>query len=150
MAGRGAAIRRYIGVTAIGHLLWEVIQLPLYTLWREGSPGEIAFATLHCTAGDLLIALASLAGAWLLAGAAPWPARRFFVVAALTVALGVGYTLYSEWINVSVRGSWTYAPAMPRLPLLGTGLTPLLQWIAIPPLALWAARRAIVRESGTA
>jgi hypothetical protein len=32
---------------------------------------------------------------------------------------------------------------MPRLPLLGTGLAPLLQWLLIPPLVAWLVRRQI-------
>jgi hypothetical protein len=139
------ALRRYLGVTAVGHLLWEVLQLPLYTIWTEGTPDQIAFAVLHCTGGDVLIALASLTGAWILAGTPRWPAERFPAVAVLTVLLGVGYTLYSEWFNVSVRGSWTYAAAMPTIPPLETGLTPALQWVAIPLLALGTVRRATKR-----
>jgi hypothetical protein len=27
----------------------------------------------------------------------------------------------------------------PRLPIIGTGLTPLVQWLAVPTLALWVA-----------
>jgi hypothetical protein len=112
----------------------------------EGTPGELAFAVVHCTGGDLLIGLASLAGAWILAGTPRWPAERFRGVAVLTVLLGVGYTVYSEWFNVSVRGSWAYAPAMPKIPPLGTGLTPALQWIAVPLAALGAVRRAAGTE----
>lgn len=136
------ALRRYLAVAAVGHLLWEGLQLPLYTIWTDGTPGEIAFAALHCTAGDILIALASLVGALIVAGTPRWPAERFAAIALLTVLLGVGYTVYSEWFNVSVRGSWAYAPSMPTIPPLGTGLAPLLQWIAIPLLALGAVRRA--------
>jgi hypothetical protein len=32
---------------------------------------------------------------------------------------------------------------MPRLPVIGTGLLPLLQWLVIPPLVLWFVRRQI-------
>ena len=134
------ALRRYVAVAAVGHLLWESLQLPLYTIWADGAPGEIAFAALHCTGGDVLIALSSLVGALVLAGTARWPAERFAAVAILTVVLGVGYTFYSEWFNVSVRGSWAYAPSMPTIPPLGTGLAPVLQWIAVPLLALGAVR----------
>lgn len=141
-----SALRRYLGVSAVGHLLWEILQLPLYTIWAEGTPGEIVFAVTHCTAGDLLIALASLAGALVLGDATRWPAERFREVAIATVLLGLAYTVYSEWLNVSVRGSWAYAPSMPTIPPLGTGLSPTLQWIAVP----LAALRAVRRVSGTA
>jgi hypothetical protein len=45
-----------LAAVAIGNLAWEFAQMPHYTLWRTGSPGEIAFAVLHCTVGDVVIA----------------------------------------------------------------------------------------------
>ena len=68
-----------------------------------------------------------------------WPARHFLRVAGLTIAGGVLYTIFSEWLNVSIRHSWNYSQAMPRLPVLGTGLAPFLQWIVVPLLALVGA-----------
>ena len=49
------ALRRYVVVIGLGNLAWEFAQLPLYTIWHEGSLGEIVFAAIHCTGGDLLI-----------------------------------------------------------------------------------------------
>ena len=49
--------------------------------------------------------------------------------------------MYSEHLNVDVRRSWTDSDLMPRLPLLGTGLSPIIQWVVIPAYkrALWTA-----------
>mgnify|MGYP004011877643 FL=1 len=87
------ALRRYLVFVAVANLVWETLQLPLYTIWTDGTPGEIAFAVAHCTAGDLLIALASLAAGLVVAGNQFWPSRRFWEVAAIAVVLGVGYTV---------------------------------------------------------
>jgi suppressor for copper-sensitivity B len=125
------AVVRYLGAIAVGNLVWEVFQLPLFTLWRTASPAYLAFAALHCWAGDLLIASATL-GLGIMVAGRPWPSRGCARVATVTILLGVGYTVFSEWLNVAVRGSWAYAPAMPRVPPLGTGLSPLLQWIIVP------------------
>ncbi len=59
-----------------------------------------------------------------------------------TIILGAAYTMLSERLNVDIWRSWSYAAAMPILPLFGTGLTPLLQWLAVPGLtfALFAYR----------
>jgi hypothetical protein len=135
-------LRRYLAIAVAGHLLWEALQVPLYTIWREGTATRIAFAVVHCTGGDLLIATASLAGALVIAGTPRWPSERFRAVALLTLAFGLAYTVYSEWLNVSVRGSWAYSPRMPRLPPFGTGLSPVLQWIAVPSAAFAALRGA--------
>jgi hypothetical protein len=61
-----------------------------------------------------------------------WPLRNYGRVALLTILFGIAYTVFSEWLNVSVRGSWAYAADMPVVPWLGTGLSPILQWIVVP------------------
>ncbi|MFD1381691.1 hypothetical protein [Fodinicurvata halophila] len=53
-------LRRYLVFMAVGNLIWEFAHMPLYTLWMTGTPREIVFAALHCTAGDILIALSAL------------------------------------------------------------------------------------------
>jgi hypothetical protein len=136
-----AALRHYLAVTAAADLLWEVAQMPLYTLWATGTRGEIAFAVVHCTGGDILIATASLVLALVVAGRPEWPVRGFGQVGILAVAFGVAYTVFSEWLNIGVRQSWAYSGLMPVLPIVGIGLTPLLQWVFVPWAALLAARR---------
>ncbi|MEO6666719.1 MAG: cytochrome c [Nitrospiria bacterium] len=61
-------------------------------------------------------------------------------------ALGLGYTVVSEWVNVDLRGAWGYAAAMPRLPWIGTRLAPLMQWVLLPPLIAVVIRRAVGHE----
>jgi hypothetical protein len=134
-------MRRYLPAIVAANLAWEVAQLPLYTIRREGSAGEIAFAVAHCTGGDAVIALGALVLALVGVGEPGWPTTGFARVAVAATALGAGYTVLSEWLNTTVRQSWAYASAMPTLPPLGTGLAPLLQWLLLPPLCLLAARR---------
>lgn len=133
------ALRWYLGVSLAAHLGWEVLQLPLYTLWSTGTLRQQAFAVLHCTLGDIVIAGLALLMALSLFGRTEWPAVGTRHVYLASLMLGIVYTIYSEWLNVSVRGSWSYAASMPVIPLLGTGLTPLLQWIVVPTAALWIA-----------
>ncbi len=135
------AMRRYFLVIAAGNLVWEIAQLPLYTIWYEGTAGEIAFATLHCTGGDVVIAGTALLWALVLVGDRRWPHSRFGSVAASAVAGGVAYTIFSEWLNTEIRGSWAYTELMPELPLIGTGISPLAQWLVVPSAALWWLRR---------
>jgi hypothetical protein len=117
-----------------------MLQLPLYTIWRTGTASEIAFALAHCTVGDALIAAASLGAAVALVGRG-WPEAGYRRVAAAAITLGVGYTIFSEYWNVSVRGSWSYAGWMPTVPWVGTGLAPLLQWLVIPTVVFRYRRR---------
>jgi hypothetical protein len=152
---RGAwhrALRRYLGVIALGNLAWEFAHMPLYTLWRTGTWGEIAFAALHCTGGDILIALSTLTLALLAVGSGEWPVQRFRAVAALTVTLGIAYTLFSEYINIVIRAAWAYSDLMPVLSVFGfrVGLSPLLQWLVVPLAGFAAAHPVRSRRSAAA
>ncbi len=130
------AMRRYLAAIAVGNLAWEAAQMPLYTVWRTGSTRDIAFAVVHCTGGDVLIAGASLAGSLLLLGG-DWPRSHFLRVGGTAIVSGLAYTTYSEHLNTA-RSAWTYSELMPTLPWLGTGLAPLAQWVIVPALALKA------------
>src|SRR5258708_17972152 len=81
--------RRYFLAIAILNLCWEAAQLPLYTIWVDGSTGRRLFAVLHCTAGDLLISVASLVVALILAGNG-WPVRRSAYWRGATTAARLG------------------------------------------------------------
>lgn len=133
---RWAAVSRYLLVILIGNLVWETLQMQLYTLWVDGTWGQIGYALVHCTLGDVLIGAATLLAALLLLRAAMWPDTGRGQVMVVTVALALAYTMFSEWWNVELRQGWAYRDIMPRLPWLGTGLSPILQWIAVPLLAL--------------
>ncbi|SEL74736.1 hypothetical protein SAMN05443999_107206 [Roseovarius azorensis] len=141
-----SVIRRYIVYAAVGHLIWEMAHIPLYTIWVEGTWGEIAFAVVHCTGGDLLITMSTLLLALFLVGGQAWPSERARRVLLLTVALGVSYTIFSEWLNIVIRAAWAYRDIMPVVPVIDAGLTPLLQWIIVPTLAYWAATRVPLRK----
>lgn len=136
---------RIILLFAAFNLAWELIQLPFYTIWNTGTPGEIIYAVLHCTVGDVLIGTATWAisrlaiGGWQHRPRSEWPLLVCFIVLALA------YTVFSEWMNVNVTRSWAYTDHMPLIPPLGTGLTPILQWIIVPILT-WVRAGGRVRS----
>jgi hypothetical protein len=138
------ALRRYAIAIVLGNLAWELAQLPLYTIWYEGSARRIVFAAVHCTGGDVVIAGAALLASLLVLGDRRWPYGNYRTVATAAVLGGLGYTVYSEWLNTEIRGSWAYTESMPQLPVVGTGLSPLAQWLVVPPLAFWWARRPVL------
>ena len=122
----------FAGVGLLLHLIWEALHFPLYTLWATGTWGDILYAIVHCTIGDLMISMASLLIALLLMSGGSWPVTRRRRVLIMTVALGLGYTVFSEWLNVDIRQSWAYSELMPVVPFINTGLSPLMQWLVIP------------------
>lgn len=138
---RGGVLAYYVAILTALNLVWEFAQMPLYTLWQTGTAREIVFAGLHCTAGDAMIGGFSLLAALLILGAPGWPGARWGAVLTATVALGLGYTVFSEWLNVGLRESWAYSELMPIVGPFGTGLTPLLQWLILPPVAYLLATR---------
>lgn len=126
---------------AVANLVWEFAHLPFYTLWETGTTSEIIFAAVHCTGGDILIALSSIMLALFLAGNSSWPSARGLPVITLTLISGLGYTVFSEWLNIAVRQAWAYRDLMPVIPIIGTGLSPILQWIIIPLAGFYFALR---------
>lgn len=134
--------KRYLPVLAGLNLVWEIAQLPLYTIWHGAGAGYIAFAVAHCTVGDVLIGTAGLAAALTAMRAGPIASWRWAGIAVLATLMGVAYTAASEWLN-TLRQAWQYSELMPKLHL-GTaaiGLAPLAQWLVLPPLAIYLARR---------
>jgi hypothetical protein len=145
---RDPAARRFLALgylpwLAVLSIAWEISHLPLYTIWTEASAGYIAFAVFLCTVGDLAIGSAALALAVILGrerALERWHWRRITIITALT---GTSYTAFSEWLNVAILRSWGYSEWMPVIEIAGLrlGVSPLLQWLVIPPLALYLARK---------
>lgn len=137
---------RYVPLVAAFNFVWEVLQLPLYTIWRDASAAEIAYAVAHCTLGDIGIGGFALLAALAVVRPGPPPSWPLARVGGLTTALAVAYTMYSEWLNTTVREAWAYSELMPVLPVTGIGLSPLAQWLVIPTLALLLSSRLALRS----
>ena len=132
-----SAIRMYLLWIMILNLVWEFFHLPLYTIWTEGTATGIAFAVVHCTGGDVLIAAASLLAALIISSNSRWPAHRYWSVVTLAVAIGLAYTIFSEWLNAIAGDTWAYSELMPIIPGIGIGLSPIAQWLVIPLIGFW-------------
>ncbi len=144
---------RYVPALGALNLLWEIAHLPLYTVWSEGSPPYLAYVVAHCTLGDVLIGTLALLIALMAVRARTVETWRWKQVILFLVVPAIGYTALSEWINTVVRDSWAYSALMPVVNLGGfeIGLSPLAQWLVIPPAALWLASFRpvkIVQEAG--
>jgi hypothetical protein len=46
------------------------------------------------------------------------------------MAIGVVYTVFSEYLNVYLLEGWAYSYWMPMV--AGIGLVPVLQWVVVP------------------
>ena len=138
------SLRSYVCSLILFNILWEILQLPLYTIWAHENYQKIVYVVLHCTAGDAMIGALSLVLSLLFVGTETWPYGRFREVVISTILLGVGYTVFSEWHNTTVTHNWAYTSAMPTF--FGIGLAPIAQWIVIPGFSFWQTHRRLQTE----
>lgn len=136
-----------LGLYALGvNFVWEMLQAPLFVGMLEMPRWDATALCLRAAAGDAVmiaiafavVALGTHDPTWMLR---PLPGRlgAFALLAALQ-----GLAL--EWLSLRLE-RWTYGPDMPVEPLLGLGLSPILQWLVLPIAILWALRRRELRGS---
>ena len=70
---------------------------------------------------------------------ADWPASRPWTGSVIVVIGAMAFTAWSEWYNVYRAGNWGYTASMPMI--FGIGLSPLLQWLILPPAMVGAYRK---------
>jgi hypothetical protein len=139
--------RRYLIVSAGGHLAWELLHLPLYAGWQGETAMKSALFLAGCIIGDISIALGALVAALLLVNEGSWPSKGYLPVASLTVAFGLASTLVVEVIKVRVFGAWAYSELMPLIPGIEVGLSPIAQWVVIPLAVVWLAGNGVPRSA---
>ncbi|MGH7629725.1 MAG: hypothetical protein ACREOF_10175 [Gemmatimonadales bacterium] len=127
------------GFAFLLNFVWEMWQAPFYRTMIEASHLDAVRTCTLATFGDAVIALLALGAAAAVARDSGWLARPSRKALAVYVGAGLVITLALEWLNVQVLHRFSYAARMPTV--LGIGLTPLLQWLVLPPLVLWLARR---------
>ncbi len=136
------------------HFVWEALQVPTYAGMSEMAHWPATLLCTRATVGDVAFALTAF---WITALAAR--SRRWFMNPkpwhiGLFLGIGIALTIGFEWYYIEVSGRWIYSDLMPRLPLFGTGLGPLAQWLVVPMLVLFMLRRqtagadALSREAG--
>ncbi len=123
------------------HLTWELLQAPLFSSMHGVSHMAGIATCLQATVGDVAIALAAFWGAAALAKSRSWFLEPRLRDIAAFLAIGIGITFGLEYFNTEITGRWTYGDWMPILPVLGTGLAPVVQWLLVPWLSLWYLRR---------
>lgn len=144
---RVARVVRCVGLwSVLGfalNLTWETAHVRLYTLRFEADGMTIARAVFHCSLGDVVIALGSFALAGVLLMRIDWPQVRPLAGCLIVMIAATAFTAWSEWYNVYRVGAWSYTPDMSTV--YGIGLSPLLQWVIIPPV-LVAGYKALMRS----
>jgi hypothetical protein len=123
---------------------WEFLQVPFFAEMPSMEHWQAVRFCTQATLGDVLIALCAYWIVAMLRRDRGWILQANASAMFAFMALGVAATLGLEWHATVLQQRWQYSALMPRLPLLGTGLTPVLQWLLLPPLIVWLARRQIL------
>ena len=125
------------------HFVWEMWQVPYF----EGMPTTSHWSGVRiCTQATFGDAAMAVTAFWAAAGiqrSRRWFERPSAIEWVVYMGVGVGLTVAFEWLATGPLERWSYGPAMPRIPLLGTGLLPALQWIVVPPIALALTARQL-------
>ena len=117
-------------------------QIPFYAAMTEKLHWQGVWICTRATFGDVIIMLIAFWSVALVVKSRFWilgPSRYqlgWFILAGVLITVGM------EEISLHL-GRWEYGPLMPTLPLLGTGVLPLTQWILLPPVVVWFVRRQL-------
>lgn len=130
------------------NLAWEVWQVPFFQGMAEAPHWQGVLTCTRATAGDAGIALTAFWVAAARAGTRYWILRPRRTDLGMFIGAGLVLTIAFEALATGALDRWAYAESMPRLPVLGTGLLPVLQWLLIPPLVVWFSRRQIGAAPG--
>lgn len=129
---------------------WEFLQVPLFEGMAQAGHWDAIRTCTRATLGDAVIMLTAYWAVALGTRSRRWVMDASWPRVVMFAGIGVLITIVIERLALagSWLGGWKYAPSMPIVPGLEVGLSPLLQWVVLPPLVLWFARRQIL-GSGT-
>ncbi len=128
---------------------WEFAQAPLFAAMAEAPHWDAIKRCSTATLGDIVIMLIAYWSVAAIARSRYWITAPTAAHLMMFVAVGVTITVLIE--QLALRGlwfgGWDYSSLMPVIPGIGVGLSPLLQWIVLPPLAVWFVRRQLAAVS---
>ena len=134
-AGAGVMSLPEVNVAIFAFLLnypWEFLQVPFFADMPTAPHWDAVRFCTRATLGDVGIALASFWAVAAFARSRDWILQPTLRQVVAFAAVGIAITIAFEWLAIEVWGRWAYSAAMPTVPLLGTGILPLLQWIVLP------------------
>jgi len=124
--------------------IWEMLQMPLY----EGMPFDTIDSWRMClkaSIGDGFIILAIWTIGRILFGSCQWFAPLSRGRAAVLFVSGIAIAVIIE-LHALRTGRWAYSSLMPVLPLIDTGLSPVLQLLILPLISMKAAHFVFTRH----
>jgi len=131
---------------------WEILQAPLFTGMADSRHAEVVYGCTQATLGDLVITLIAHGTVVLGTRDSNWVMAPSTLQLVLFIGVGVAITAVIERLAMNGHWlqTWNYGPGMPVVPEIGIGVLPLLQWVLLPPLILWFARRQLAGQAAGA
>lgn len=124
-------------VSGVLHLVWENAHVSLYGGYEHLTALPITF---YATIGDVGYVIGAVLFVSLFKGGVDWLRMPSRLDLAGLVMLGIFISLYVEYKALAFN-KWFYLDAMPMIPMLDVGLTPVIQMMVLLPLSVWIAGR---------
>ena len=128
------------------NFVYEVWQSPIYEFYASPSLGDKVIDLTHCAFGDGVIILFSSWVVSALMRSRYWLLTPTWKLTLLFTSVGLLITLVLETYRVNV--SKAYGVPVLAVPLLGMSALAVIQWIVLPAIILYMARRNMLGYSG--
>jgi hypothetical protein len=127
------------------NFVYEVWQAPYYEFYNSPSLAAKINNLTHCSFGDGVIILFSSWVVSVLVRSRDWVLHPTWKLTVLFTSIGLLYTLVIETYRVNV--SKVYGVPVLAVPILGMSALALIQWVVLPPVILYLARRHMLGYS---
>jgi hypothetical protein len=117
--------------------------MPFFRVSPEFGYTDIVNNCTLATFGDAGISIIAFATVAILSKSRRWILQPNWRQIGVFISVGIIITIIFEVFATGVLNIWQYSDAMLTLPVLGTGLSPVLQWLIIPPLIVWFVKRQL-------
>lgn len=125
------------------NFVWETQQMPFFQIAPELSCLDVIRNCTLATIGDVGISITAFWTVGAVSKSRLWFLQpRLWQIGGFILA-GVVITVIFEALATGSLNIWKYTAFMPKVPFLGTGLLPLLQWVLLPPIIIWFVKRQL-------
>ncbi len=123
------------------NLAWEVMHSPLYKTVTDMSVQEYIPRILRASLGDIVMILIIFIFISIINKSITWKLNKNNVTLSIIsgIIIAIAFELFAQYTN-----RFAYNSAMPIIPIIKVGLTPVLQMIITPLLTFFFSRKIIL------